>query len=306
MKTLAMIFLGAGWLLAGVPGFAAERELSPDLLARTLQRYPDADLNQDGKLTVEEFREFRRKTQAGGAAASARRATATTNTPSATDLQGRAPAFARITDDPKLPGVLLIGDSISVGYTTAVREALAGKANVHRPPTNCGNTSKGLKGLSQWLGDGHWDVIHFNFGLHDVTSIDDKPETPINDYEKNLRELVAQLRKTGATLVWCSTTPVPPARRAPLKPEDVVRYNEVAKKIMDENGIAIDDLYAFALPQLTKLQQPTNVHPTAEGFKVLAQQVAASIEVALRQRPAKNRSVPASNKTGGAAASSRP
>ena len=196
------------------------------------------------------------------------------------------PEFAPIQDDPVLPRVLLIGDSISVGYTLAVREALAGKANVHRPPANCGNTAKGLQFLSQWLGDGPWDVIHFNWGLHDLTSIDDKPEVPINEYEKNLRGLVARLKKTGATLVWCSTTPVPPARRAPLKPEDVVRYNEVAKKVMEENGIAIDDLYAFAMPQLNKLQQPTTVHPTAEGFKVLALQVAGSIREVLKGRPA--------------------
>jgi acyl-CoA thioesterase-1 len=211
-----------------------------------------------------------------------------------------AAAFAPIEDDPALPRVLMIGDSISVGYTLAVREALAGKANVHRPAANCGNTSKGLQYLSQWLGDGHWDVIHFNWGLHDLTSIDDKPEVPINEYEKNLRELVTRLKKTGATLIWCSTTPVPPGRRAPLKPEDVLRYNEMARKIMDENGIAIDDLYAFALPRLKEIQQPTNVHVTPEGSKVLAQQVAASIEAALQQRPAEKSRAPTADQASAA------
>ena len=207
-------------------------------------------------------------------------------------------AFAPIEDDPALPRVLLIGDSISVGYTLAVREALAGKANVHRPAANCGNTVKGLQYLSQWLGDGQWDVIHFNWGLHDLTSIDDKPEVTINEYEKNLRELVARLKKTRATLVWCSTTPVPPGRRAPLKPEDVVRYNEVARKIMDENGIAIDDLYAFALPRLKEIQLPTNVHVTPEGSKTLAQQVAASIEAALERPADEPSSHPVAGKSG--------
>ena len=38
--------------------------------------------------------------------------------------------------DPKLPSVLLIGESISKGYTPEVQKLLAGKANVHsRPPT---------------------------------------------------------------------------------------------------------------------------------------------------------------------------
>jgi hypothetical protein len=43
------------------------------------------------------------------------------------------PSLDPINDDPALPRVLLIGDSISMGYTLPVRTALKGKANVHRP-----------------------------------------------------------------------------------------------------------------------------------------------------------------------------
>lgn len=46
------------------------------------------------------------------------------------------PAYREIKDAPGLPRVLLIGDSISIGYTEPVRMELAGKANVHRIPTN--------------------------------------------------------------------------------------------------------------------------------------------------------------------------
>jgi lysophospholipase L1-like esterase len=60
-----------------------------------------------------------------------------------------------------------------------------------------------------------------------------------------------------------------------------VGYNAVAKRIMDENGIRIDDLYHFALPRLGEIQRPANVHFTPEGSKVLARAVAASIEEAL-------------------------
>lgn len=194
------------------------------------------------------------------------------------------PAFAAVTDDPALPRVLLIGDSISIGYTVATREALAGKANVHRAPTNCGPTIRGLEGLDKWLGDGRWDVIHFNWGLHDLRKIEGKHQVPIDEYEKNLGELVKRLRKTGAALVWCSTTPVPEGCSPPRSDEDAVAYNAVAKKIMDENGIAIDDLYAFALPRLKEIQRPANVHFTPEGSAVLAKQVAAAITEALEKR----------------------
>ena len=193
------------------------------------------------------------------------------------------PAFATITDDPKLPRVLLIGDSISIGYTLPVRELLKGRANLHRIPTNGGPTITGLEKLKSWLGDGKWDVIHFNWGLHDLKFMDSgKQQVPLADYEKNLRELVKQLKATGAKLIWCATTPVPDAdMKPPRKNADVIAYNAVAKKIMTENGIAIDDLYAFALPKLSAIQRPANVHFTDEGSKVLAKQVVASIEAAL-------------------------
>ena len=75
---------------------------------------------------------------------------------------------------PGLPRVLLIGDSISIGYTLPTRELLDGKANVHRIPTNGGPTTRGLEQLDRWLGDSRWDVIHFNFGLHDLKRADAK------------------------------------------------------------------------------------------------------------------------------------
>jgi acyl-CoA thioesterase-1 len=84
------------------------------------------------------------------------------------------PAYAKVDDVAGLPRVLILGDSISIGYQAPLREALKGKANVHRPATNCGPTTRGVQGIDEWLGDGKWDVIHFNFGLHDLKYIDDQ------------------------------------------------------------------------------------------------------------------------------------
>jgi acyl-CoA thioesterase-1 len=196
------------------------------------------------------------------------------------------PVLAPITDVAGLPRVLLIGDSISMGYTLAVRELLAGKANVHRPPTNCGPTIRGLEQIDAWLGDGRWDVIHFNFGLHDLKIMDDgKHQVPLEQYEKNVRQIVERLKRTGAKVIWCSTTPVPESSAPPRHNQDVLDYNAAAKKIADEHGLAIDDLYSFALPQLEKIQLPNNVHFSADGSKVLAKQVAESIDKAIGQLP---------------------
>jgi len=194
------------------------------------------------------------------------------------------PAFAPVKDDPALPRVLLIGDSISIGYTVPTRELLKGKANVHRIPENGGPTINGLKKLDTWLGDGKWDVIHFNWGLHDLKMDTGKHQVPLDQYEKNLRELVKQLKATKAKLIWASTTPVPDAKvNPPRKDSDVIAYNAAARKVMEENGVAIDDLYGFALPRLKEIQRPANVHFTDEGSKALAKEVAARIEKALKK-----------------------
>lgn len=193
------------------------------------------------------------------------------------------PAFAPVKDDPKLPRVLLIGDSISIGYTVPTRELLKGKANLHRIPENAGPTTNGLAKLPKWLGDGKWDVIHFNWGLHDLKMDKGKHQVPLAQYEKNLRSLVKTLKGTGAKLIWASTTPVPEGKvNPPRKDSDVIAYNQAARKIMEENGVAVNDLYAFAKPRLEKMQRPVNVHFTDAGSRALAGQVAAAIEKQLK------------------------
>ena len=222
------------------------------------------------------------------------------------------PSLVDVPDVPGLPRVLLIGDSISMGYTLDVRAKLKGRANVHHPPENCGPTERGLARLDKWLGTNHWDVIHFNFGLHDLKYLDDKgqyvaPEkgkqvAPPDVYRKNLRELALRLQKTGAALVFATTTPVPPGTLGRVA-GDERPYNEVAKSVMQELGIPVDDLGGYVEAQQLKLpprpaseapppgkraalrpgeiQLPFNVHFTPEGYDQLADLVVASIEKAL-------------------------
>lgn len=203
------------------------------------------------------------------------------------------PALQPIEDVAGLPRVLLIGDSISIGYTLPVRALMKGKANVHRPNTNCGPTTRGLSGIDKWLGEKKWGVIHFNWGLHDLKYMgpkggnlanpkagDSHQQVPPAEYEKNLRTLVKQMKKTGAKLIWCSTTPVPEGAKGRAV-GDSAKYNEIAAKIMAENKIPTDDLYAFAKPRLKEIGKPADVHYTPEGSQALAKEVAASISKAL-------------------------
>ena len=196
-----------------------------------------------------------------------------------------------------LPKALIIGDSISIGYTPVTQALVAGKVDVRRIPVNGQHTGVGLQKLSDWLGDVQWDVIHVNWGLHDLCyrgvdengkrvkdKVNGKMTTTLEQYETNLRELVKRLEQTGAALRWASTTPVPEGEPGRLK-GDAVKYNAVAAKVMKDNGIVINDLYAHVFPHLEKYQKPGgNVHFTEEGSRFLAEKVAASILNALERR----------------------
>ena len=209
------------------------------------------------------------------------------------------PEFAPVVDDPKLPRVLVIGDSVSIAYTLGVRKELAGVANVHRPPYNCGSTKTALGsyGLERWLAgeNARWDLIHFNHGLHDVSYrfADDRdkndkgeyasplnggrPNVSVADYEKNLRTIIVRLRKTGAKLVFGSTTPVPESDAAKYIKDSELPYNEVAKKVMTEEGVVWNDLWAAVKPDQARLQGKRNVHFEPAGSAVLASHVAKAI-----------------------------
>jgi hypothetical protein len=195
------------------------------------------------------------------------------------------PAFRQIDDTPGLPRVLLIGDSISIGYTEPVRSELEGKANVHRIPEN-GEATLSIAKLDKWLGTGHWDVIHFNFGLHDLKFMDTGlRQVPLSDYEGNLRQIVGRLKRTGAKLIFATTTPVPNTKvNPPRLSADVVEYNATARRVMEQSGVAVDDLYSLIYPRESELQLPANVHYTTEGYKVLGHQVAEYILRALESR----------------------
>lgn len=193
-------------------------------------------------------------------------------------LNNRISAWDYVKDDPKLPRVLLIGDSVSRGYTLPARVALQRKANVHRAPENCGPTSNGIKKMDVWLGEGKWDVIHFNFGIHDR-------KTSAKDYEDRLELIVKQLKATGAKLIWASTTPIPPdTKDGPEATTAIIEKNRIAADIMKKNMVHVNDLFDFITPQLSKVQNPMDVHFKGEGYDMLGRQVALKIEQVLKTK----------------------
>jgi acyl-CoA thioesterase-1 len=180
--------------------------------------------------------------------------------------------------------VLILGDSISLGYTASVRKHLEGKADVFRPRENCQHTAYGLEHIKTWLGDGKWDVIHFNWGIWDTHMLDarnrlvrDETQRDLHirhtprQYRENLTKLVEIMEKTGAKLIWASTTPI--MSRKGVRFDDIKNLNVVAEEIMKGRNIAINDLYAYVLPNVKEWQSADQVHFTAQGSDQLGKQV---------------------------------
>ena len=195
-----------------------------------------------------------------------------------------------------LPKVLIIGDSISLGYTPIVKAMMKGEADVVHNQGNAQHTGTGLQRLKAWLGDTKWDVIHFNWGLWDLCYRNPKAKTQgrrdkvngkitytLEQYEVNLTKLVRQLKQTDAVLIWGSISPVPEGELGRRIGDDL-RYNAVAKKIMDANNITINDLHATILPRMSELQvKPGDVHFKREGSQILADAVVQHIRTALKK-----------------------
>ena len=179
--------------------------------------------------------------------------------------------------------IIIIGDSISGGYAPLVKEALAGQ-DILVEQIYGGDSAALLTGLGEWLPGKSPDLIQFNCGLHDARffKYSQAYQQPINCYQTHLRGVVKWLKtNTKARLLWASTTPVVTERIAldyVRYLADVLAYNAVAKMIMDEAGIPINDL--FAALQADSIPDDIGadgVHMSARGNGVLAQGVVRGI-----------------------------
>lgn len=183
-----------------------------------------------------------------------------------------------------LPRVVLVGDSIRLGYAPRVAERLSGKAIVISPTENGGDSANVLAHLEEWVLRQRPDVVHLNCGLHDLkrSKANGSHQIEVDRYAEILRQIVDRLRKeTNAALVWADTTPILDDRHARRGAEfdrteaDVRRYNATATKIMSELGVPVDDLHWVAEQEGTeRMLGPDGTHFTTTGSDRLADAVA--------------------------------
>ncbi len=178
-------------------------------------------------------------------------------------------------NDDSLPRVLLIGDSISCGYSPKVTKLLAGKAHVDRLGTSRSiNDPVLLKETAMMLEEYDYAAIHFNNGLHGFHL-----EGPA--YAAALGEYVRLLQKLGggAPLIWASSTPITERDHVDVLAENnekVTARNALAAEIMKAQEIPTSDLYQVVVGK-PELRSEDGYHYNGQGYDVLAKAVADAV-----------------------------
>ena len=189
------------------------------------------------------------------------------------------------------PKVLIIGDSISIGYTPFVQEALKEKAIVVHHKGNAQFTDNGLEKLDNWLGDEHWDVIQFNWGLWDLCyrspeskvqgkrdKVNGQLTNTLENYRKNMEILVQRLQKTNAKLLFITTTVVPDNEAGRIA-GDEDKYNAVALEVMKMYGVKVNNLNKYSRKVHPKYGKGNDdVHYTPEGYELLANKITKGLK----------------------------
>jgi lysophospholipase L1-like esterase/dienelactone hydrolase len=200
------------------------------------------------------------------------------------------------------PKVVLVGDSIRLGYAPLVAKKLDGKAVVVSPKPNGGDSANVLKHLDEWVIREKPDVVHINCGLHDLklSKATGKHQVGPDDYRRNLRQIVERVRKeTTATIIFANTTPIHDDRHAKRKAAfdrteaDVARYNAAALDVMRAAGVPVHDLHTIVeRAGVEAVQLADGTHYTRAGYDRLADAVADRVARSLSVRAYKPLRVP--------------
>jgi lysophospholipase L1-like esterase len=174
--------------------------------------------------------------------------------------------------------VFLIGGSNSIAFTPHVRDHLMYRATVNRVPDNARSTRYTLEHLDDWLGTDRWDLIHFNWGMHDLTRVDGRtPQVSLQEYVANLECLVPRLRTAGDQLVWGTILYMVEERQPKRRLRDVNAYNKAARKVMARLNVPVHDLYQLTA-QRPELLGSDGLHLTPEGCEVVGRDLATVID----------------------------
>lgn len=148
--------------------------------------------------------------------------------------------------------ILLLGDSISLGYRNIVKHNLSVWAKVLFPQEQGKYASDIYRMLYEWnkgVAYSDVDVVYWNAGLWDVVRIyGDAPQTNIDVYKDYLEKVLLRLRKLypKSKIIFANTTPVLEERYSSqfyMANDDIKKYNDVAYEALHDKVDVYDNLY---------------------------------------------------------------
>ena len=189
-----------------------------------------------------------------------------------------------------MKNLLLIGDSIRMGYDKSVKRTLEGKANVIFPEENCRFASYVLRYFHEYLKEVNGeniDVVHWNAGLWDCLRLfEEEPHTPIDVYAYYIERICERIKKLcpNAKVIFAISTYVLQEKM----PKDFMRYNEeierynaIAVSIVQKHGFTINDLYSLSLTLTKDAHSDSSHYYTVAGTKAFTNQVLSYVLPAL-------------------------
>jgi len=185
-----------------------------------------------------------------------------------------------------MPDVVLIGDSIRMGYEATVRAQLP-NLNIYSPEKNGGDSNNVRNNLEEWAINQNARIIHINCGLHDLKKDFETatPQVALETYQDNVKHILTRLQnETDATLIWALTTPVNEKWHHERKgfdrfESDVVSYNNAVQEICEDLKIHVNDLYSVVQNAgRDSILKPDGVHFEEKGCDLLGKAVAEFIQ----------------------------
>jgi hypothetical protein len=179
--------------------------------------------------------------------------------------------------NPKLPNVLLVGDSISRNYFPEVQHDLKGVANVYLFSSSiCVGDPRLEVELAEFqkMEGVRFRVIHFNNGLHGWKYTEKEYKAAFPIYLKAIRNLSPM-----AALIWASSTPMRKPTESDASNARVVARNKIAFALVHRAGIAVDNQYALMLKHQDLYQD--DVHFNKVGSDLQGDQAAQLIRESL-------------------------
>ena len=183
--------------------------------------------------------------------------------------------------------VLLLGDSIRMGYDDLVKEELKEAEVFYDSEDNGRFSAYTIWQFNQlYKKYGPFDIVHFNVGYWDMNHEDPnhEPETPLDDYIHNLKRLIDLIRSIKAIPIFSLTTPIYDMEQDSdgyiatyYKNAWVKEYNAKALELMNQEGVEVIDLYSLLLDGPHYYKCSDSLHLTAEGYQKCADRIVSVI-----------------------------